>query len=155
MVNFIKRIWIFPLIAIIFAIIALSVPVAFRAHATYNTYFWLSALNLRTDTGEMWYNSDSLAIIGAVLEILVIIIAMLLLLFSVIRLYQEKLSEKLGKLIFLVAGLLLIISPLGYIILANLYVSDFWSIYTPCFGIISSFIAAGISILTIFLYKRK
>ena len=155
MVNLTKRIWIFPLISIIFAIISLSIPVAFRGHTTYSTYFWLSALNLRTDTGEWWYNSDPLAITGAVLEILVIVIAMILLLFSVIRLYQGKLSGKLGKLIFLVSGILLIISPLGYIILANLYIPDFWSVYTPCFGIISPFIAAGISILTIFLYKRE
>ncbi|MBY9002654.1 MAG: hypothetical protein KGD73_01660 [Candidatus Lokiarchaeota archaeon] len=155
MVDLKKRIWIFPLISIIFSILSLSLPVAYREHATYNSYFWLSALNLRTDTGALWYNSDPLAITGAVLEILVIVIAMILLLFSVIRIYQDKLSEKLAKLNFLVSGLLLILSPLGYIILANLYVSDFWSIYIPFFGIISPFIAAGISILTIFLYKRE
>ena len=138
-----------------FAIISLSTPVAYREYSSYNIYFWLSALNLRTDTDEMWYNTDPLAITGAVLESLVIIIAMILLLFSAIRLYQDKINVKTAKLIFLINGVLLILSPLGYIILANLYAPDFWSIYSPCFGVVSPFIAAGISILTIFFYKRE
>ena len=154
MVNLKKRIWIFPLISIVLAIISLSTPVAYREYSSYNIYFWLSALNFRTDTGEMWYNSDPLAITGAFLEILVIVIAMILLLFCVIRIYQDKLSVKLAKLFFLISGVLLVISPLGYIILANLYAPDFWSIYNPCFGVVGPFIAAGISFSAIFLYKR-
>jgi len=155
MVNLKKRIWIFPLISIVLAIISLSTPVAYREYSSYNIYFWLSALNLRTDTGEMWYNSDPLAITGAFLEILVIVVAMILLLFSVLRIYQDKLNVKIVKLLFLISGVLLVISPLGYIILANLYAPDFWSIYKPCFGVVGPFISAGISIMTIFLYNRK
>ncbi|MHA1191488.1 MAG: hypothetical protein ACTSP9_04235 [Promethearchaeota archaeon] len=155
MINLKKRIWIFPLLSIVLAIISLSTPVAYREYSSYNIYFWLSALNLRTDTSAWWYNTDPLAITGAVLETIVIVIAMILLLFTAIRICQDKLSGKLAKLIFLVSGILLIISPLGYIILANLYTSDFWSIYNPCFGVVGPFIAAGISIMTIFLYKRE
>ncbi|MHA1671441.1 MAG: hypothetical protein ACTSV5_12810 [Promethearchaeota archaeon] len=155
MVNLKKRIWIFPLISIVLAIISLSTPVAYREYSSYNIYFWLSALNFRTDTSAWWYNSDSLAIAGAVLEILVIVIAMIFLLFNAIRLYQDKLNVKIAKLIFLVSGILLIISPLGYIILANLYAPDFWSIYNPSFGVVGPFIAAGISILTIFLNRKE
>ncbi len=153
MVGIKKYLWILPICSAILAIIGLLTPVAFVIYSEGGLFFWLWALNLRTNTGEVWFNTDTLAMVGAVLETIVIILAILILVFTVFQLRKDGKNLKRIKIMWLICGILLAVAPIGYVIGAEFYISGFWTNYSVGFGIIGPFIAAAITILAIFIYK--
>jgi hypothetical protein len=154
LIDFRKNFWLAPILIAIIALISLLSPAAYRTFNDGGIYFWLWALNISTDTGYLWFNTDALALFGAIAETLVIIIAMLILIYTGISIKREKKNQKIIKIFLLISGTLLILAPLGYIIGSMFYQTDFWGTYSPSFGIIGPFIAAAIAFITIFLYKK-
>jgi hypothetical protein len=153
MVEFKKFLWTLPIFSAILALIGLITPVAYVIYSEGGLFFWLWALNIRTNTGEIWFNTDTLAMVGAVTETIVIILAIVIILFTVFQVRKGEKNLKRIKILWLICGFLLTLAPIGYIIGAEFYISEFWTNYSVGFGIIGPFIAAAIIILGIFFYK--
>ena len=153
MVDLKKSLWIIPIFSAIIAVIAILTPVAYVLYTGGGLYFWLWALNIRTDTGEIWFNTDTLALVGAVLETFVIVLAILILISTVLKIRNKGINLRKVKILWLFCGILLIIAPIGYIIGGQFYATNFWNTYSPGFGVIGLFIAAALAIIEIFIYK--
>ena len=154
MIDFRKNFWLAPILIAVIALISLLTPAAYRTFDGGGIYFWLWALNISTDTGYLWFNTDALALFGAIAETLVIVISMIILIYTGFIIKREKKNHKIIKIYLFISGILLILAPLGYIIGSMFYQTDFWGIYSPSFGIIGPFIAAALAFITIFLYKK-
>jgi len=149
-----KYLWAIPFISAIFGIIALLTPVAYQYYGSDSLYVWYWALNVIPEIGEIWFNDSPLALIGGILETIVILFAVIVLLYTGLNVRKGLSSLKRMKVLWIICGILLLISPIGYIIGAVIYQSNFWEFYFVGFGIISSFIAAGLAILQIFVYRK-
>ena len=139
----------------ILAIAALCLPVAFRLfNDGTGIYFWLWALNIDTGSAEIWFNDSMIAVVGAILETAVIVVAIVILIFVTKSIKNDSNKAKKIDALLILAAILLVISPVGYIIGGDAYQHNFWAKYTPHFGLIGLFIAAGLVIITIILRKR-
>lgn len=145
--------WVLLLAASIIAMVAVVTPAAtgFFPHSTTNIWLW--ALNTRSD-GDVWFNLDELAITGAILETGVLVVAIVLML--VLTLNVKKGTPVKGMNgILLACIIMLVASPVGYIIGAEAYDLGFWMDHVAGFGIYGPFIAAGLLLVTFFVMKKK
>nr|MDO8115158.1 hypothetical protein [Candidatus Sigynarchaeota archaeon] len=145
-----------PLIAGILAIASLFIPVAFRSYNDGAIYVWYWALNIDTRSPvEIWFNEDLLAVIGGILETVVIIIAAVLLIIASLSIKKGLNNKQLIQRILVASMILLIISPVGYIIGAMAWDIDFWTRFMIHVGLIGPFISAVLALITLILFKRS
>lgn len=148
-----NNVWVLLLAGAIVTIVALLTPAAAGYFPSSTVYIWLWALNVRS-TGQIWYNMDDIAVAGAVLETGVLVVAIMLLIFLVIT--RKKASPVKGMYgIMLACLIMLVASPLGYIIGAVVWDKWFWIDHVAGFGIIGPFIAAGLVVVSFILLKKK
>jgi hypothetical protein len=145
--------WMLLLAGAVATIVAVLTPVAAGYFPSHTVYVWLWALNVRS-TGSVWFNLDDIAVAGAVLETGVLAAAIVLLLLLAINLKKGSILKGTYG-IMLVCLIMLVVSPVGYIIGAVAYDPWFWIDYIAGFGIYGPFIAAGLVIVSFILLKKK
>ncbi len=141
-----KMRWGLALGGFILALASLALPVAIYTYGGNSIVFWYWALNIDTFDGTWWFNDDPLAVGGAILETIVILIAAIILLAVVKGIKKNSKSAKSLKKMLITVGILLIVSPVGYMIGGLVYEPAFFTKYTLSIGIFCTFAAAAIAI---------
>jgi uncharacterized membrane protein len=150
-----KNTWLLPFASAIIAAVSLATPVAiFPRLDGSSVVFWLWALNVDTRDGDIWFNTDELALAGAILETAVLVLAIVILFIIAFSVKTGK-SRKSTPVMLVLCVILLLLSPIGYMIGAEIYDEGFWMVHPASFGIIGPIIAAGLVIVTIVLSKMK
>jgi hypothetical protein len=145
--------WILLLAGAITTAVALATPAAMGYFTLSTLYIWLWALNIRT-TGSIWFNTDDIAVAGAILETGVLVVAIALLFLLAIKVKGGTPVKGMYG-IMLACLIMLVASPVGYIIGAVGYDPFFWTDHVAGFGIYGSFIAAGLVIVSFLVLKKK
>ena len=145
--------WVPLFVGAIAAIAAVLTPAAMGIYTSKPVYIWLWALNIRSD-GDVWFNMDDIALAGAVLETGVLAVAIIL---SLLVAFKIKKGNPLkGVYGILLACLIMVVaSPVGYIIGAMAWDPWFWMDHVAGFGIIGPFITAGLLIVSFIFLKKK
>ena len=147
--------WLFPLASAALAIVSIAVPVAFSPKTGgKGIMFWYWALNVDTRDGDVFYNTDEIAMAGAVLETAVLAIAAILMAWTSVTM-KKGIQSKMVPILLLVSAILLVASPVGYIIGAEVYRSGFWLDNYGLFGMYGPFIAAGLAVVCMYLVKMN
>ncbi len=102
----------------------------------------------------MLFNEHPIALGGAIAETIVIGGAILLLIIAVKKSKAQTKSANNLRGLLLIARILLIISPVGYMVGAVIYDDSFYNKYTLFLGIYFAFGAAALSIITALKCKK-
>lgn len=145
--------WVLLLAASIIAMIAVVTPVAtgFFPHSTTNIWLW--ALNTRSN-GDVWFNTDDLAITGAILETGVLVLTILIMMLLTVNVKKGTIVKGMNGLM-IACIIMLVVPPVGYIIGAEAYDTGFWMDHVAGFGIYGPFIAAGLLFVAFFIMKKN
>ncbi len=142
------------MLSIILAVSALALPVAYRNWSGDILAFWYWALNINFTDSDIWFNNDPIALGGAILETIVIGIAIILLFVARKEIKTESKPVVFLRKVLLIAGILLLIAPAGYMIGAVFYDDQFYEKYTLFLGIYFAFGAAALSIIKALKCKK-
>ncbi|MEX2683926.1 MAG: hypothetical protein Q6373_020310 [Candidatus Sigynarchaeota archaeon] len=153
MVEVRDKAWILLLASAIATIVAVLTPAAMGIFTSNPAYIWLWALNIRPN-GDVWFNTDDIALAGAVLETVVLAIAAMFLFLAASKVKKGHTQKGLFGIMF-ACLLMLFASPVGYIIGAVAWDPWFWTDHAAGFGIIGPFIAAGLVIASYIILKKK
>ena len=143
--------WILPIIASFFAILSLCIPLSYNPLK--NRIYWMTLLLYDFDTSEFLINPTELALVGGIIETIIVIISISLLIISSLSIKLEKMKTIIIQLLILVSCILLIFIPIAHYSVAAIYFSD-WNIYIMLFGFIAPIIAAIIALPSIYLISR-
>ncbi|MBD3186952.1 hypothetical protein GF325_09010 [Candidatus Bathyarchaeota archaeon] len=138
-------------IALILAlsILALATPVASYDDGSDVTVFWYWALNVNRNSGDIWFNTSKLAVLGAILETAIIGVTVSLLFKVLAWLVKGETTgkQKQIRIFLLLSGIFLILAAMGYMIGTEAYIENAWQRYNVGFGLVASFIGSGISFI--------
>lgn len=143
--------WILLVIAAVFAIISLCLPLSFNTFK--NRYYWMAGFLFDLDTSEILANPSDIALIGGIVETLIMIICILILIGSAISIKFDKLSEKKIQLLVLISSILMLIISIAYFAVGAVSYDDWNAVYVMQFGFIAPIIAFIIALPCIILIK--
>ena len=143
--------WILLIIACIFAILSLCVPLAFNN--SLNKYYWMAGFAYDLDTSQLAVNPSEIALIGGIVETVIMIISILLLIGSAISIKLDKLNIKKIQFLVLISSILMLIIPIAYFGVGAVSYDDWSTVYVMQFGFVAPIIAFIIALPCIFLIK--
>ena len=141
-----EYIWVIPLVAGIFATVAIISPTAFYGDGSWDWWMWNFVV--RGDNSTSLYILDYI-ILSTITTSAVLLSAVNLLILS-IRTRRRKLNTKNFELMSSISAILLIGVMIYYMIAIDLAASyHFWDVFQPGFGIFLPFISAALSLIGI------
>ncbi|TXT64834.1 MAG: membrane protein of unknown function [Promethearchaeota archaeon] len=151
--NYNKYIWLLPFIGGILGVIAAVTPAAQLIEPGDNIIFWYFPLNIDIEDSIIFINDSFIALLGGILELLVITLFSTILLTTSLLVWKRKWKIKKIKLLWFISALFLILAPTLFWIIGSI-TQDFWSNVFPSIGMIVPYIGAVLTILAIFLQEN-
>jgi hypothetical protein len=151
--NYNKYIWLLPFIGGILGVIAAVTPAAQLIEPGDNIIFWYFPLNIDIEDSIIFINDSFIALLGGILELLVITLFSTILLTTFLLVWKRKRKIKKIKLLWFISALFLILAPTLFWIIGSI-TQDFWSNVFPSIGMIVPYIGAVLTILAIFLQEN-
>jgi hypothetical protein len=151
--NYNKYIWLLPFIGGILGVIAAVTPAAQLIEPGDNIIFWYFPLNIDIEDSIIFINDSFIALLGGILELLVITLFSTILLTTSLLVWKRKRKIKKIKLLWFISALFLILAPTLFWIIGSI-TQDFWSNVFPSIGMIVPYIGAVLTILAIFLQEN-
>jgi hypothetical protein len=151
--HFKKYLWLLPFIGGILGVIAAVAPAAQLIEPGDNVIFWYFPLNIDLEDSIIFINDSTVALIGGILELVVIALISIILLSTSLLVWKRKWKIKIIKLLWLISAVFLILAPSLFWIIGSL-TQDFWSNVYPSIGMIVPYIGAVLAISALFLQEN-
>lgn len=143
--------WLLLIITAVFAILSLCVPLSFNN--SLNKYYWMAGFSYDLDTSVLAVNPSEIALIGGIVETVIMVICILLLIGSALSIKLDKLNTKKIQLLVLVSSILMLIIPIAYFAVGAALYSNWNTAYVMQFGFVAPIIAFIIALPCIYLVK--
>jgi len=107
------HIWVFPFLAGIFGILAVSIPVAqnYDLANNDNVIFWYFPFNIDFFENDIFINTRPLPLIGGILEMVILIIGSVILLLTSLLVWKKKWNLKFIRIFWLISIIILVFVP--------------------------------------------